>query len=307
MRGVVGGLRTSRGMGALVIKRIFKQRIVAICDQITYASSAYVDLKSTANAMSDTLIDFSREPRTAADHQIARVVELVLPAAVDEARKVRIGGDGDGGYVMFEDLRCDGAVSVGVGPDVSWDRDIAERGIPVVMFDHTVRRLPDDVPGGVFHRVGVGNGDRLQSLPKLIEMAGFSGSNNLMLNIDVEGAEWDVLNTVDSQCLLRFRQIVCELHGFDEIDGGALGDRIVNALERLSETHVPIHLHANNYARIARFGDLWFPAAIEVSWVRRELLPQTSPTDRIRSSHDRPNDPRVCEIQLEGILRKPTG
>ena len=296
--------RRDKREGIRVIRSFIRQRVQAVCDQIVYASAAYVDLKSTTNAMADSMIDFSRQPRTTADHQIDRIAELIRPIAVPDDQLIRVGGDGDGGYVMVDGLRVDGAISIGVGPDVSWDRDVALRGIPVVMFDHTVRRLPAKVPGGVFHRIGVGVGDSLKPLSSLLEIAGFQESSNLLLNIDVEGAEWEVFQTADSELLARFQQVVCELHGFEAVDGGAGGDRIVSALERLSTTHVPVHLHANNYSRIIRFGDLWFPSAVEVSWVRRDLASDMEPRSGIRSMHDRPNDSRVSEIDLEGILRR---
>ena len=51
--------------------------------------------------------------------------------------------EGDGGYVVgdiFSPDQVDACYSLGVGSDVSCDRAIANCGIPVFLYDHTVGR-----------------------------------------------------------------------------------------------------------------------------------------------------------------------
>ena len=58
--------------------------------------------------------------------------------------KIRVGNQtGDGGYVMLDDFEgIVGALSAGIGRDVSWDQDIAGRGIDVYQFDGTITEPP---------------------------------------------------------------------------------------------------------------------------------------------------------------------
>lgn len=279
--------------------------VVPIADKIVYASTAYVSVKSTLNQLGDQLIDFSGPVTGPADERLREAVRLVRPMTGEGLRLLRVGGDHDGGYVMADDFAVSGAVSIGVGPDVSWDVDVAGRGIPVALFDPTVRRLPTPVPGGRFHRVGVSGLDRTQEyrpLPELVRMAGFAGRTDLLLKVDVEGAEWSALAALTPADLAPYRQMAFELHGLSDLADPDRARQVLDGLALLAEGHVPIHVHANNYDDLVRFDRAWFPNAIEVSYVRRDLLPDPVPSTSIASPLDRPCDPRVPEIPLEGIL-----
>ncbi|MDR2776538.1 MAG: hypothetical protein LBB17_00620 [Puniceicoccales bacterium] len=63
-------------------------------------------------------------------------MKYFAPKDVVDKNLVRIGCDHDGGYIMVDDFgKCDAAYSFGIGNDVSWDLDIAKRGIDVFMYD----------------------------------------------------------------------------------------------------------------------------------------------------------------------------
>ena len=61
--------------------------------------------------------------------------------------KLRLGRDGDGGYVMLDDFAdVSAALSFGIGRDCSWDAAIAARAIDVDQYDHTVDGSPTANP-----------------------------------------------------------------------------------------------------------------------------------------------------------------
>ena len=275
-------------------------------DHVVYTSSLYGDLRSQITDMGSALIDFEREPRSDADRRCRRAAECIRPfdAGCD---LVRIGGDADGAYVMADDFHASAAISVGVGHDVSWDVDVASRGVPVHMFDPTVEGPPSAVPSGTFHRVGIGTAEQaqrsgltLKPLEALAATAGASATAELILKVDVEGAEWEALEAAAS--LNRYRQIVLELHDLDQLVDYSSGDRIVRVLERLHETHVSIHAHANNDAPLARFDTYWLPSVLEVSFLRRDLATEITPSTSMREDLDRPSNPRFADLSLSGLL-----
>ena len=72
--------------------------------------------------------------------------------------KTRIGDNTDGGYVLPAiALDCDGVLSIGVGMNVSFDLQLAERGAQVLQFDHTVERSPTAHANFHFHELGWGS------------------------------------------------------------------------------------------------------------------------------------------------------
>jgi hypothetical protein len=179
------------------------------------------------------------------------------------------------------------------------------------MFDPTVRKLPSKVPNGVFYRVGVSGTDnataKFRPLNELVAMAGFRAESELLLKVDVEGAEWAAISSVGENGLQSYRQIVTEMHDFSRLLDASEASEVLGALRLLAKTHIPVHIHANNYSRLLRFDSDWFPDAIEVSYLRRDLATGARPATRVRSPLDVPSDSRVAEIDLEGILGIPSG
>ena len=283
----------------------FKRLSVPLADKIVYASGAYVSLKSTMNDLSQTLVTFEGEPSTPVDERLLAFVRAIRPMTSTGLELTRIGGATDGGYVMAEPIAASGAISIGVGSDVSWDQDIGSRGIPVAMFDHTVRRAPAHVPGGTFHRLGIGptQGMKVRPLEQIVSVAGFAGRDDLLLKMDVEGAEWLSLTEPTPSNLQQFTQIVLELHGIAGLKDPRSAEQILAAVEHLGKTHYPVHVHANNYDELVRFGNWWFPNAIEVSFIRKDLLTNAEPATVLCTDLDAPCDPRVSEIDLTALSR----
>jgi hypothetical protein len=88
----------------------------------------------------------------------AELLDLVAPRRIEGAGLVRIGGPNDGGYVMLDTLRpptVTAAYSLGAGHDVSWDNAVADLGVDVFVYDHTIARPASLHPRCHFRRTGV--------------------------------------------------------------------------------------------------------------------------------------------------------
>ena len=279
-------------------------------DLMVFTSAAFAHVKSQMNDIVSVLMDFSNPPTCTDEHQLAAALQHLRPVATREEDHERVGSDGDGGYVMLRTSTPECALSIGIGGDSSWDSEMGRRGVRVHMFDHTVTRVPDRVPNGTFHRLGVGPADTgdLRTLSSLASIAGIAEGSRAVLKMDVEGAEWDVLSMTEPGTLALFDQIVLELHGLDGLAGeNGQAHRILSALGNLSQHHACVHIHANNngYCRVARFGSYLFPTVVEVAFVRRSLLSDLRPATRIGCGHDRPCDPNMSDVSLEGLLTLP--
>ena len=275
-------------------------------EHVVYSSALYADLRSRVTQMEGAMIDFSRTPRTAADERCAEAAQLLRPYATDAAL-IRVGDAGDGGYVMIEAFDAAGAISIGIGGNVSWDLEVARRGLPIGMFDPTIAALPATVPGGTFHRIGLGtpaqaaaSGLALEPLAQLLELANAPVNGDLILKIDIEGAEWDALADVDG--FARYPQVVLELHDLARLNDEAPAANVLHLLRAIHATHLPVHVHANNEAGLAAFGAYWLPEVLEVSYVRRDLAHGARPADAIDTHLDTPSNARFADLSLAGLL-----
>ena len=238
------------------------------------------------------------------------LLSLVRPVTPVGLSKIRIGNPhGDGGYVMLDDWTdVVGAVSIGIGGDVSWDLAIAERGIDVHQYDHTVRSPPASHPRFRFHAIGVGHGTSadsgFRSLEQIVGDIPLDG--DLLLKMDAEGAEWAALPIAHDPVMSRFAQIVIEAHA---PLAGTTADRLHNlgVLSTLRRTHEVVHVHANNYAPVESFDGVRVPNVLEISYVRRTRTSFRASNEPLPAAEDVPNDPSRPEIEMRSILAQADG
>lgn len=235
-----------------------------------------------------------------------KIIPLLSPMDIFEAKYRRVGRDYDGGYIMLDDfssLSIDAAYSFGISNDVSWDEDIAGLGIDIFMYDHTIEALPKKHPRFHFLKKGVTgkpSGEGLETLSTLVAENGHQQSKNLILKMDIEGDEWSVIKETTSDVLNQFLQIVIELHGLDPSGTPASVTRIVSALEKINQTHQSIHVHANGFCNISWLGELTLPHNLEVTYVRRsDYGDQFIPNSRtFPTKIDRPTFPWLPDVYL---------
>ena len=230
---------------------------------------------------------------------------LIRPESVVGRSKVRVGNpDGDGGYVMVDAFEgVAGALSVGIGGDVSWDLEIANRGITVFQYDHTVSGPPVPHPRFRFSSVGIAEaGSAVSPFASLDQMvAAIPGDGDVIAKLDVEGAEWPAMSSVSRQTMHRLGQMVIELHAPMTGDGAAgIGNLAI--LERIARTHAVVHVHANNYAGVSSLDGIHVPDALELTYVRRTGLDFVPCSEGYPTTLDRPNNPDCADIAMRDIL-----
>lgn len=188
---------------------------------------------------------------------------------IREKSYVRIGGDrGDGGYIMVDDFNDKmRAYSVGIGDNVSYDSELANKGIKVFMYDHTICRLPQVHSNFIFHRLGVGTGDNCLPLEDILRENDDLDNHNLILKMDIEGAEWEALDSVSSELLSNFIQISLELHGICNLEHK---EKILRTLQKISLTHQAIWVHGNNADKAEIANEILIPNLIEVTYIRKD-------------------------------------
>ena len=281
-----------------------------ISNRILDTSTVYRHLRSTVAEMGSALLDFSRPPETETEHRLCEFASLIRPYTSALLALTRVGSAADGAYAMAavgENIAA--AISIGVGHDVSWDQAIAAKRIPVTMFDPTVAELPSAVPGGTFHRIGIGvpeatpvsdlHGMDLRPLDDLLELAGVSDSTELLLKIDVEGAEWDALRDTD---FAVFQQVLIEMHDIARLSDPKQAEAVLETVRKLAHTHYPVHVHANNEGAFNRFDRFWFPDVIEASYIRKDLLAGATPATHLVEGLDIPSNPQYPDYDMSGLL-----
>ncbi len=189
-------------------------------------------------------------------------------------RLIRVGPDFDGGYLVPDDLEALSALySPGVSDTTGFDLQIAERGIACFLADGTIDAPETLHPAMTFSKTMIGARDG----PGVISLENWIASTrppqgDLLLQMDIEGSEYDVMANTSRDVFSRFRIIVVELHDLDLMllgDGRAV---LSACLDRLLDEHVICHVHPNNWFPPIRIAGQAVPRYLELSLLRRDRI-----------------------------------
>lgn len=217
-----------------------------------------------------------------------------------ECGYIRVGAANDGGYVMANYFKTDGiAYSYGISDDVSWDDNVADLGYEVYMYDHTIIDLPHNRKEFHFFRNGIAdscNHDKdVDTLENHLLINGHDSKNGMVLKMDVEGAEYGFMDMVKETTIMRFDQIVFELHSLNMYKNQ---ERVKRFIEKMNQTHIPVHVHANNWGDAVIINGTVFPDVIEITYLKKGLVQVRDSSIVLPGALDEPNCKHLPELCL---------
>ena len=141
------------------------------------------------------------------------IYHLLVPKKIIGKEKILIGGKRDGSYVILNDLKnIKVAYSFGIGKRTQFDAYLADRGIDVYMYDHTIKSLPYNNKKFHWKKIGISgknnNNKLLKSFEELIIENGHTSEENMILKMDVEHSEWESLRDLPDKMLSQFKYIL---------------------------------------------------------------------------------------------------
>ena len=194
-------------------------------------------------------------------------------------KKIRLGNEKDGGYIILDKYEYDCFLSGGIGNNVTFEEDFIKKypNIPNFLFDSTV-----DNPGNNnFNFIKKNIGDGKNSTTSLIEYD--KDYDDIFIKLDIEGSEWEWINEFNN-LFYKVKQIVFEAHGFfidllpssQKFWANGLNDedhnnRILNSLKILNKTHYLVHVHANNGGPMVNINNEVYPSFFELTYIRKEI------------------------------------
>jgi hypothetical protein len=240
------------------------------------------------------------------NEEIKNVLRLLRPYGVRGHKKARFGSPHDGGYVIIDDFRAvDTAFSFGVEQNATWDVDIANRGLTVYQFDHTVYNPPvTDNARLIFarKRISPDAGPDSESLSSLMAQHDKNNTRpNILLKIDIENDEWAVFDRVSPVLLSRFSQIVGEFHYLEGLTDPRCRRLFTRVFEKLIDAYAVVHIHANNCVGTSKVGGLSFPNVLEITFANRCLYSFSETDEMFPGPLDAPNDPNRPDVHLDSF------
>lgn len=237
-----------------------------------------------------------------------RFASLFSPKKVVGVQKVRFGSECDGGYVMLDDFEgVSLALSFGVDINADWDMEVADRGVKVQQYDHSVHMPPAEHQNIKFFKqmiTATGQEDESQSINQILRDARVTEDASVILKIDIESAEWDVLDACSVEDLSKFSQILIELHDIDRAVDPYWLLRATKVISKIRSLFDVYHVHANNWSPMAVIGNVYFPSTLEVSFANSKRYQFESTDELFPTELDRPNNPLRPDLYLGAFQYK---
>jgi hypothetical protein len=209
---------------------------------------------------------------------VVEALSLLTPYDIDKP-KIRIGPHTDGGYIFADCLSKDQTVvSYGIGTEYRFDMAMAGRGHDVYMFDHTIEGIKFGHRKLHFFREGVARRSHPEkcvfSIKDHLDKHRIQG-RQLILKMDVEGAEYEAIEDVPDETLNRFEQIILEVHWLDKLGEFIYRDRFCRVFRKLNRIFTLFHVHANNWNGqngLSIVGGIPVSSLLELSYIKSSLV-----------------------------------
>lgn len=183
---------------------------------------------------------------------------------------IRFGPDGDGGYLIPDDL---GGIRACFSPGVSsisgFELQCADLGIDVYMADASVESPAGKHPRFHFRKSFIGEQTQGEFITMNDWMQDSVGElvGDMILQMDIEGWEFKALNAISYENLNRFRIIILEVHGLDY-----LLNYKIRMFRKLLKNHTCVHIHPNNCSEPTQIGSISMPRMAEFTFLRNDRI-----------------------------------
>lgn len=216
------------------------------------------------------------DPYRADRAEVLTLIRKLRPVTTD-IPLIRMGGAGDGGYLVPDDLAgIDVCFSPGVSFIADFERDCAERGMSCYLADASVAAPPVMHERFHFDRKFLGSRDEgaFMTLDAWVG-AKAPGASDLLLQIDIEGAEYRTLLTTSPEVLRRFRIIVAEFHDLHRLTDRLSFELIGATFDRLLRDFHVVHIHPNNCMQPRNVFGVSTPPVMELTLLRKDRAAAT--------------------------------
>jgi hypothetical protein len=209
---------------------------------------------------------------------------------------VRLGPHGDGGYLVPDDL--DGIYSLfspGVSSISGFEKDCAPMGMKVYMADRSVDAPAEAHESFEFTKkyIGCVDDESYMTLDAWVaESVPANCEEDLILQMDIEGSEFESILSTSTDLLRRFRVIVVEFHSLDQLWSRPFYDLASRAFAKLLQFHSCVHIHPNNCCGSLVCDGVEIPRIAEFTFLRNDrgvsteyVLSLPSPLDEDNTSN----------------------
>ena len=202
-------------------------------------------------------------------------LQKLYPLKINK-KLIRVGSKGDGGYLVPDDLEGIVALfSPGVGSKQDFDFECAEKNdINVFMADASVNGPVINHNNFFFTKKFIGSFDNEEymSINEWVKSSIVDDGLDLMLQMDIEGYEYETIYSISTDILNRFRIVLIEFHQLDMLWDKFYFEKFKNVFFKILQTHYVVHLHPNNCCEVYEKNGISIPPVMEFTFIRKDRV-----------------------------------
>ncbi len=213
--------------------------------------------------------------------KLKALIAALHPYTTDKSL-IRLGPDGDGGYLIPDDLEdIKACFSPGVSTVCGFEKRCAEMGMEVFMADKSIDKLPDSHENFHFIKkyIGAISNDDFITLDDWVKSVIPEGNDDLILQIDIEGYEYETFLAMSDTLLKRFRIIVIEFHMLNQLFSKSFFSVASSAFYKILQNHSVVHIHPNNIGFTTYKSGIEIQDCMEFTFLRNDRVMSKTKTD----------------------------
>jgi hypothetical protein len=189
-------------------------------------------------------------------------------------KKVRIGKEYDGGYVITEipNIKYNLLLAGGIEQDISFEEDfiIKYPHVSAYAYDGTINNLPKVNNNITFIKKNIGseNNNHVTNLHDIIDK-----NYTIFVKMDIEGGEIPWINSLSDTQINKFDQIVMEFHH-------PFSNNEISVFDKLNTNHYLIHFHPNNCCGTRHHNGVIIPNVFECTYLHKKYFTNTPELNR---------------------------
>ncbi len=102
-------------------------------------------------------------------------------------------------------------------------------------------------------------------------------ASDLILQMDIEGSEYEVLFNTPNSLLNQFRIMVIEFHHLDRLFDPVVFSLLSSCFEKILQKFHVAHIHPNNALGSVKVGNIEIPRIMEFTFINKRRISSTRP------------------------------
>ena len=221
---------------------------------------------------------------------------------------VRIGQQNDGGYLVPNIIdQIDYCFSPGVGNTTKFEEELINKGVrKCFLADGTLEFISTN-PKIEFLKKNlssIDNKNQINLETWVNEKLEASEQNNLLLQMDIEGSEYEIINSTSNKFLNKFKIIIIEFHYLEKLFVDFGFKIIAPIFNKILDSFDIAHIHPNNCCGEYKYKNILIPSVMEFTFLRKDISLFKKQLDNFPHKYDSVNKKKFKEIILPKIFYK---